>query len=94
MKNFSLTLGMILIVGFAPAQLPTQTTGRDQEPLPTLAPGEEDVSSITTIEDEEESNVESAQEEEEIDSTDEDSVSKYNFLFYFLFQKKYNQDLD
>lgn len=33
-------------------------------------------------------------ETQTIDTTHDDSVSKYNFIFYFLYKMKYNEDLE
>lgn len=33
-------------------------------------------------------------EKQTVDSTQDDSVSKYNFIFYFLYKMKYNEDLE
>ena len=86
MKKFRLTLGLLLITGFVSAQLPTQTSGRDQDTQ--MQPESDEVEEPASFNEPEDKTKES-----EVDSTDEDSVSKYNFLFYFLYQKKYQQDL-
>lgn len=38
--------------------------------------------------------VEEEPEQQTVDSTQDDSVSKYNFIFYFLYKMKYNEDLE
>lgn len=68
-------------------------TGESEQPDSKTVQQQGDKKPSTEIEPDE--NFDFGIEDEEIqtvDSTEDDSVSKYNFIFYFLYKMKYNED--
>lgn len=87
--KISLLIGLLFLVNIAFA---TETEVKEPDPSNTQQQGEKnkssnDIGSSTALDGGSEPIFFPS-----IDSTENDSVSKYNFIFYFLYKLKYNED--